>query len=332
MKLLRYVLIAAVLFTAFCYLNNTSLFSTPEEGKPVLLAHRGLHQTFTHHDLKSDTCTATRIYPPEHEFIENTLPSIDAAFRAGADIVELDVHPTTDGHFAVFHDRTLGCRTEGKGVTRDHTLAELKALDIGYGYTADGGMTFPLRGKGVGLMPTLDEVLARFPDKRFLINVKGDDPEEGKLLAARIEGLSPDERNLLMVYGGKQPIAELNARLPDIKVMSRDTLKRCGLTYLAVGWTGYVPQACRNTLLLVPANYAGLLWGWPERFLQRMRAAGSDVFVTGNFSAGDPGTSGIDDATSLAAIPKGFAGGIWTNRIDRIGPAVREAARLKLDD
>lgn len=324
MKLLRYLLIAVALFAAFCFLNNTSLLSTPHAGKPVLLAHRGLHQTFTREGLDRGTCTATRIYPPEHELIENTIASMDAAFRAGADVVEFDVHPTTDGHFAVFHDWTLDCRTEGKGVTRDHTLAELKALDIGYGYTADGGKTYPLRGKGVGLMPTLDEVLARFPDKRFLINVKSNDPEEGKLLAARIEGLSPDERNLLMVYGGKQPIAELNARLPDIRVMSRDTLKRCGLTYLAVGWTGYVPQACRNTLLLVPANHAGLLWGWPERFLQRMRAAGTDVFVTGNYGAGDPGTSGIDDATSLAAIPKGFTGGIWTNRIDRIGPAARK--------
>ncbi len=70
-----------------------------------------------------------------------------AAFDAGADIVEFDVHPTTDGHFAVFHDWTLDCRTDGKGVTREHTLAELKKLDAGYGYTADGGKTYPLRGK-----------------------------------------------------------------------------------------------------------------------------------------------------------------------------------------
>ena len=58
-------------------------------------------------------------------------------------------------------------------------MAELKALDIGYGYTADGGTTFPFRGKGVGLMPTLDEVIARFPDKCFHINVKSNDPAEG---------------------------------------------------------------------------------------------------------------------------------------------------------
>ncbi len=44
---------------------------------------------------------------------------------------------------------------------------ELQALDIGYGYTADGGKTFPFRGKGINLMPTLDEVLNHFPDRSF---------------------------------------------------------------------------------------------------------------------------------------------------------------------
>ena len=40
-----------------------------------------------------------------------------------------------------------------------------------------------LRGKGVGLMPTLDEVLATFPGKRFVINIKSNDTSEGEKLA-----------------------------------------------------------------------------------------------------------------------------------------------------
>ena len=65
--------------------------------------------------------------------------------------------------------RGLDCRTDGHGVTHDHTLAE---LDIGYGYTGDGGKTYPLRGRGVGMMPTLEEVLAALPDKKLLIHQK----------------------------------------------------------------------------------------------------------------------------------------------------------------
>ena len=92
---------------------------------------------------------------------------MEAAFAAGADVVEFDVHPTTDGKFAVFHDWTARLPHRGQGRHARASLAELKALDIGYGYTADGGKTFPFRGKGVGLMPSLDEVLATFPDRGF---------------------------------------------------------------------------------------------------------------------------------------------------------------------
>ncbi|WP_417309815.1 glycerophosphodiester phosphodiesterase family protein, partial [Devosia sp.] len=60
-----------------------------------LIAHRGVHQTFDHTGLGRDGCSAERIYPPTTDYLENTLPSMQAAFDAGADIVEFDVHPTT---------------------------------------------------------------------------------------------------------------------------------------------------------------------------------------------------------------------------------------------
>ncbi len=319
---LRYVLLAVIGFAAFAWLNNTSLFTKPQAGTPVLLAHRGLAQTYTREDLERDTCTATRIHQPEHEFIENTLPSMEGAFAAGADVVEFDVHPTTDGNFAVFHDWTLDCRTEGNGTTRDHTMIDLKKLDVGYGYTADGGQTFPLRGKGVGLMPTLDEVLTTFPDKRFLINVKGNDAGEGEKLAARIAKLSPQSQSRLMVYGGTNPLEAFHVRLPAISVGSNKSLKNCLVRYLLLGWSGYVPDDCRTGLMLVPLNVAPWLWGWPDKFLQRMGDAGVQVFVLGPYD-GTYGTVGVDELEQYAKLPKAFTGGIWTNRVDRIGAAAR---------
>ena len=153
------------------------------DGDPLLLAHRGLGQTFSMEGITGETCTAERIHTPEHPYLENTIPSMKAAFLNGADIVELDIKPTKDGQFAVFHDWTLECRTNAEGTTNEYTMAELKRLDIGYGYTADNGKTFPFRGKGIGLMPSLDEVLTHFPDQSLLIHIKSDDPEEGKQLA-----------------------------------------------------------------------------------------------------------------------------------------------------
>ena len=84
----------------------------------TLVAHRGLAQTYHREDLDNETCTATRIYPPQHPYLENTIASMQAAFDAGADIVEFDVHPTTDGAFAVFHDWTVDCRTQGIQIKR----------------------------------------------------------------------------------------------------------------------------------------------------------------------------------------------------------------------
>ena len=55
----------ALALVAFVYVNNTSLLAIAGSGKPVLLAHRGLHQTFSRFGLKSDTCTAARIDPPD---------------------------------------------------------------------------------------------------------------------------------------------------------------------------------------------------------------------------------------------------------------------------
>jgi glycerophosphoryl diester phosphodiesterase len=242
-----------------------------------------------------------------------------AAFAAGADVVELDIHPTTDGQFAVIHDWTLDCRTDGAGVTRAHTLAELKALDIGYGYTADGGKTFPFRGKGVGLLPSLDEVLAAFPDRRLLIDIKSNDPADGEKLADRLARLAPEQLGRIMVYGGDRPVGLVRARLSGVRTMSRASLQSCLLRYVALGWTGHVPAACSRSLLLVPANIAPWLWGWPGRLIARMHGAGTEVYIAGPWG-GDTFSRGIDDADAFRRLPQGYAGGIWTNRIDLIAP------------
>jgi len=319
---LLYCAAAITIAAAGIYLNNTSLLAEHRPGKPVLLAHRGIAQRFDETDLKNDTCTAARMLPPKHDYLENTIRSMQAGFAAGADIVEIDVHPTTDGEFAVFHDWTLDCRTNGHGVTREHSMAEMKTLDIGYGYTADGGKTFPFRGHGVGMMPTLAEVLSTFPDRRFLINVKSRDPSEGEKLAAVLNELSADRRADIIVYGGDEPIDVIRRLAPDIKTASRKSLKGCLFGYIGYGWTGLLPDACKHAMMLVPINIAPWLWGWPNRFLNRMQDAGTEVFVLGSYRGGDFST-GIDDPEQLARRPENYAAGLWTNEIEAIGKLLK---------
>jgi glycerophosphoryl diester phosphodiesterase len=320
MRLARAVAATVALAVGAVFVFNANLFVDPVDRKPTLLAHRGIAQRFDERDLRNDTCTAARMLPTTHAYLENTLPSIRASFEAGADLVEIDVHPTTDGQFAVFHDWTVDCRTEGHGETRSHTMADLKKLDIGYGYTADGGKTFPFRGKGVGMMPSLDEVLAAFPNRRFVINVKSRDPAEGRQLATALGTLPAARRAGLIVYGGDDPVAEVRRLLPELRTASRASLKACLLRNLLVGWSGYVPEACRRAMVLVPLNATWLMWGWPHRFLRRMEAAGSEVFAVGPYGGGF--TTGVDTPQDLARLPAGYGGGIWTNEIEFISKAV----------
>lgn len=307
-----------LVLVTFVYVTNSSFFAKESVREPFLLAHRGMAQTFHMEGITNETCTAERIYPPEHPYLENTIPSMQAAFDAGADVIELDVQPTKDGTFAVFHDWTLGCRTNGEGVTRDFPLNELQKLDIGYNYTADHGATFPFRGKGIRMMPSLDDVLEHFPKQSLLIHVKSNDPAEGVLLAEYLSKLPPERLATLTVYGGDEPIATLHDRLPDMRVMSKATLKSCLIPYLAVGWSGYVPQACSQTQLHIPDKIAPFLWGWPNRFMERMDKQDTRVILVAG--SGDV-SSGFDTLEDLKRIPDGFSGGIWTNRIDRISAA-----------
>lgn len=314
-----------LLLLAFIYLNNSSLFLRQEGERPLLLAHRGLGQTFPMEGITGETNTAARIDPPEHPYLENTIPSMEAAFRAGADIVELDVQPTKDGQFAVFHDWILDYRTNGKGLTREHTLAELKALDIGCGYTADRGKTHPFRGKGIGLMPSLTEVLDHFLDRSLLIHIKSDDPREGELLADYLKKLPEERLARLIVYGGDRPIAVLKENLPRLRVMSKATTKKALIPYLVLGWTGYIPAAMKNSFFYLPQKYARFLWGWPHRFIKRIKNANS-IFV---LVAGEGEWSEwFDTAADLQELPPNYTGGIWTNRIDRIGPLIKKKKDL----
>src|SRR2546430_4742952 len=82
---------------------------------------------------------------------ENTLASFRPAIELGVDLIECDVHRSEDGGLPVIHDHLLDRTTNGSGLVRDHTMAELKGFDAGRWKDA--------RFAGERI-PSLDEVLA----------------------------------------------------------------------------------------------------------------------------------------------------------------------------
>jgi len=102
---------------------------------------------------------------------ENSLFAFERASDLGVDMLEMDLHLSSDGELVVIHDSTLDRTTNGEGPVAARSLAQLQALDAGYRWSADGGQSHPYRGQGVRI-PTFTEVLERFPSIAKVIEIK----------------------------------------------------------------------------------------------------------------------------------------------------------------
>jgi len=101
----------------------------------------------------------------------DTMYAFEKAVEIGANVLEMDAHITKDGHIVLMHDETVDDTTNGTGLIEEMTLDELKQLDAGYNWSDDGGQTFPYRGQGIQV-PTLDELFQKFPQMRYVIEIK----------------------------------------------------------------------------------------------------------------------------------------------------------------
>lgn len=105
---------------------------------------------------------------------ENTLAAFARAVEDGADIVEFDVHQTSDGHWVCLHDRTCDRTTNAvQAFGRDKvrvdglTLAEVQNLDAGTWFAP------AFAGERV---PTLEQALRAIAPAVPMIERKGGDP------------------------------------------------------------------------------------------------------------------------------------------------------------
>jgi glycerophosphoryl diester phosphodiesterase len=89
---------------------------------------------------------------------ENTMPAFEHAVSLGYAYLETDVHLSADGVLMAFHDPDLSrtCGVEG-------SIAELTADELA-----------EVRVDGRAPIPTMSELLERFPEARFNIDCKSD--------------------------------------------------------------------------------------------------------------------------------------------------------------
>ena len=129
---------------------------------------------------------------------ENTLPAYQAAIEAGADFIEVDVRTTSDGKLVAMHDRTVDSMTNGKGLVKQLTFAQIRALDV--------------RGSQV---PAFDEAL-QLARGKIGVYVDSKDVSAADMIDA-VERYQMQDK--IVVYGAYEYLKQVAALRPRIRIM-----------------------------------------------------------------------------------------------------------------
>ena len=157
------------LLGVFVILAGIYIYLAMQTGKPA--ETRAIFKRENSHFLVFAHRGGGGLYP------ENTLEAFRYSAKIGVDVLELDVHSTSDGALVVMHDGSVDRTTDGSGKISEMTLEAVKKLDAGYKFSSDNGLSFPFRGKGITI-PTLQEIFDALPEMTFNVEPKQAEPFE----------------------------------------------------------------------------------------------------------------------------------------------------------
>jgi glycerophosphoryl diester phosphodiesterase len=181
---------------------------------------------------------------------ENTLTAFRQALAMGAHGLELDIHPTRDGHLAVIHDDLLERTTNGTGPVHLQDAAALQKLDAG------GGDKVPL----------LEDVLDLLaPHHQLFVEIKhGPTPYEGveELLVALLQRHDKLAQTVAISFN-HATLAKLRRCAPELRTgllfaypLDFDEAEDLGVAYLGPHYKlvnpGLVGEAHRRGFSLNP--------------------------------------------------------------------------------
>ncbi|WP_418789784.1 glycerophosphodiester phosphodiesterase [Peribacillus frigoritolerans] len=187
--------------------SNSSIY----EKKIVNVAHRGASG-----------------YAPEH-----TIPAYQMGEQMKGDYIEIDLQMTKDGRLVAMHDEKVDRTTNGTGLVKDLTLAEIKKLDAGTWFNEKYPQLAKEGYEGLKV-PTLEEVFKKFGKQaNYYIETKSPDVYPGmeeELLQVLEEYKMVDSKgrtkNVLIQSFSKESLMkvhELNPKLPLVQLFSYKT-------------------------------------------------------------------------------------------------------------
>lgn len=229
---------------------------------------------------------------------ENTLAAFDLGMAAGADGLELDVHLSADGVVVVHHDDTLDRTTDASGPIAARTAAELAGVDAGCRF-----MESPIvrqRPIASTCVPTLKDVLGRYPHARIIVEMKVDSEAMARAVVDEIRSAHALDRVCTAGFGlaslraarASQPLLATSAAALEVQL----ALYRSWLRWPVrrVAYAGYqVPElaGCRRVV--------------SPRFIRDAHDAGLKVQVWT-----------VDDPDDMRRLLEWGVDGLITNRPD----------------
>jgi glycerophosphoryl diester phosphodiesterase len=194
---------------------------------------------------------------------ENTLEAFERALADGANSLEIDVHPTADGHFMVAHDPD-GRRMAG--VAEDintSTLDKVKAWNVAVGHRRDD--------LGHHSVPTLAETFEAFPGVPMSIDLKPDEPEAVAPLMEVVARYGAEETTTLASFSTR-----VVRRMRKLGYPGRTTLSKSEVAVLR-----FLPRAAARHYVSgnsahIPVVHNGIRLDG-RRFIARCRALGLRV-------------------------------------------------------
>jgi glycerophosphoryl diester phosphodiesterase len=240
---------------------------------------------------------------------ENTIEAFDHGLSLGADGLEFDVHLSRDGVVVVHHDDTLERTTNGRGPVSALTADELDRVDAGHWFTPAPGApdpVYPYRGRGLGL-PRLRDVLRRYRDTRFIVELKSPAAELAQKTVDDVLGADALDRVVLGSFYGRalDAVRKYEPRLPTgaAREETRWALYRSRLRW-PLGRTKYrefqVPVRAGSTTIVTP------------RFIAHAHRAGLPVRIWT-----------VDDADEIRELLEWGADSVISDRPDVAVDAVR---------
>ena len=141
---------------------------------------------------------------------ENTLSAFRLAVQRDTDGIETDIHLTADGRLVCIHDSETKRVAGENRIVENSTFAELLLLDFCNGKEQYKGEKIPLFRELLALLK---------PGKRYFIEVKNDDENVLKTMAAELKRAEVPPEQIVMISFHKEIVRLSKKHMPAVKTL-----------------------------------------------------------------------------------------------------------------